>query len=210
MIDIIFANVGSGKTTYASKKIQQEYKKMINGKSKYEAIYCNQPIKNSIHLDISKSLHTHAFKNSLLIIDDASIEYNNRIMRMTPNEIQFFKLHRHYNTDIIIISQSWEDLDITLRRMYSRLYLMRNLHLFNLTMVREIRRFIMIDDKEQIIEGFKFVKLPKIFSRKKWYKYFNSYWIPDTPIYENPITTIQPRKKIKKLIKALSFTKKIS
>ncbi|WP_053955043.1 zonular occludens toxin domain-containing protein [Inediibacterium massiliense] len=134
-------------------------------------------------------LKKEAIKDSLIIIDEASIEYNNRMMKMHHNEIQYFKLHRHYvsdkkySNDIIVISQSWEDIDITLRRLYSKMYLLNKLP-FGFTMIREIVKKISCDDeKGDIIEKYKFYGLPKFFYRPLYYNMFDSFWIPeDIPI----------------------------
>lgn len=136
-------------------------------------------------MDIPQILKHSAIKNSLLIIDEASIEYNNRLLKMNKNEIEFFKLHRHYKTDIIIISQSYEDIDITLRRMYGKMFLIKPA-IFHISMIREIKKYITIDtETEQIIEGYKYTPFPKFFYRRKWYKFFDSYWTPNhIPVYE--------------------------
>lgn len=50
-----------------------------------------------------------------LIIDEAGLEYDNRKMAMTTDEIYFFKYHRHYQLDVDFFSQGL-DVDIKIRK----------------------------------------------------------------------------------------------
>lgn len=187
MVEMYFANVGAGKTTYLVKRAIEEIKRIENGKSKYKYVIgnFNANIENYIYIeDIREVLKHYVIEDALLLIDEASIEYNNRKMNMTTQEIKFFKLHRHYNVDIIIVSQSYEDVDITLRRLVDRMYQLKKLGPF--TVIKSIRKKISIDNNtKQIIDEFYYNKLDiKIFVRSKYYKYFNSYEKPkDMKIY---------------------------
>lgn len=200
MIELYFANPGAGKTTLAAAIIQKERKRILAGKSQYTEIFCNAAIHGAIYLDIPKILKTHAIKNSLIVIDEASIVYNNRLMKMSSQEIEFFKLHRHYGCDIILISQSFDDVDITLRRMYDKLFILRKMP-FHLSMIKRIRKFITIDsESQQIVEGYEYSGFPRFMIRSKWYKFFNSYWVPaHIPVFKHdnlvPLDIVQTKKE---------------
>lgn len=158
---------------------------MLKGKSQYDNIYCNVEIENSTFIPIQDIIKIYAIENSLLVIDEASLYYNNRMMKMTDREIEYFKLHRHYKTDIIVISQSYDDIDITIRRLYDKMYILKKIPIFHLSILKEIKKFITIDrETEQIIEGYAYKGFPKLMYRKRYYKYFDSYNQPvHIPIY---------------------------
>ena len=58
----------------------------------------------------------------------ASLEFNNRFNfpKTFPKTcIEFFKLHRHYGVAIDVFSQSYEDMDITIRRLATKFIVVR-------------------------------------------------------------------------------------
>lgn len=196
MIRIYFGNPGCGKTTLACRnayKIIRRYKR--TKKTKYNHIYANFDNKLTKFSDMV-GLGDWTFPpHSYIIVDEAGIQYNNRKFKtMSQSLIQWFKLHRHYKCDIDFISQSWEDCDITIRRLADELWYVRKLGPF--TLLRKVYKTVEIDENtHQIIDGYKFGKLLpqllpfpfhrthfKIFLRKPYYKYFDSYSTPDTPI----------------------------
>lgn len=196
MIRIYFGNPGCGKTTLACRnayKIIRKYKR--TKKTRYNHIYANFDNKLTKFSDMV-GLGDWTFPpHSYVIVDEAGIQYNNRKFKtMSQSLIQWFKLHRHYKCDIDFISQSWEDCDITIRRLADELWYVRKLGPF--TLLRKVYKTVEIDENtHQIIDGYKFGKLLpqllpfpfhrthfKIFLRKPYYKYFDSYSTPDTPI----------------------------
>ena len=140
---------------------------------------------------------------SVLIIDEAGIHYNNRKYKsLSQKTIEWFKLHGHYKVDVIVLSQSWEDMDITLRRLADKLIYIRKLGA-GLTILRRVQKFVQIDSEtHQIIDGYRFLpiwysllrllvigrvlRLPKPFSflfRPRYYKLFDSWAVPETPVF---------------------------
>ena len=122
MITVYFGSPGSGKTTMAVRRLLKERKHYENTFANFEtsaADYDNVSLLN---------LGTWTFPpNSLIQVDEAGIEYNNRKFKSLPQEtIQWFKLHRHYRCDVDVWSQSWDDMDITLRRLADRLYYIKS------------------------------------------------------------------------------------
>lgn len=180
-VTLIFANIGTGKTTFLSKIAIQELKKIKKGKSKYTQIISNAQIAGVVYIpDIRKLLKTGAVQDSLLLIDEGSIEYNNRKMNLTELEILYLKLIRHYKCDMTILSQSYDDIDVTLRRLYSKIYILRKLPYF--TLIMPIKKKIGIDDiSKQIIDEYRFEWFFswRLFLRPLYFKYFNSWWIPE-------------------------------
>lgn len=154
MITVYFGSPGSGKTTMAVRRLLKERKHYDNTFANFEtsaADYDNVSLLN---------LGTWTFPpNSLIQVDEAGIEYNNRKFKSLPQEtIQWFKLHRHYRCDVDVWSQSWDDMDITLRRLADRLYYIKRLGPF--TMIRRVYKRVTVDKQtEQIIDGYKMVHM---------------------------------------------------
>ena len=211
---LYFANIGSGKTTYLSKLAIKELKKIKKGKSKYKYVVSNAIISGVIYVpDIRKLMKAGALKDTLLLIDEGSIEYNNRKQNLTELEITWFKLIRHYNCSTIVLSQSYDDIDITLRRLYTEIYILNRLPW--VTLIRPIKKYVGIDEvSNQIVDKYKF-KIPftwRVFIRPIYFKYFNSWWIPDN-IYIHDLEQYErqeeySREKWKKSKKKVKSKKK--
>jgi hypothetical protein len=199
MLTIVFGSPGAGKTTLAARYTKQFLKQNI-------PVYGNAEIVGMIPFPLEKLGKVTPPAGSVLIVDEAGIEYNNRKYKTLPQKtIEWFKLHRHYGVDIIVLSQSWEDMDITLRRLADKLVYIRKLGA-GLTILRPVKKFVQIDQEtHQIVDGFRFlpiwysllrtliigrlVRLPKPFSflfRPRYYKLFDSWAVPETPVFENP------------------------
>lgn len=180
-IVLYFANIGTGKTTFLSKLAILEQKKIEKGKSKFKHIVSNAIISGVIYEpDIRKLLKHGAMQNTLILVDEGSIVYNNRKMNMTEFEIQYFKLIRHYSSSCVVLSQSYDDIDVTLRRLYTEIYLMRYMPFF--TLIQPIKKKVSIDEiSKQIIDEYSFKNIFswRFFFRPLYFKYFNSWWIPD-------------------------------
>lgn len=203
MIRVFFGNIGCGKTTFACRQFykrlradQRDQKK--NRVPLYDYYYCNFECKLA-HQVTLQDLGQWTFpENSYIIVDEAGIEYNNRKFKTLPQEaISWMKLSRHYKCDVDFVSQSWDDMDITIRRLASELWYVRKLGPF--TMLRRIYKRVGIDDEtHQICDFYEFGKilpciLPfpfhqhniEIFLRKPYYKYFDSYAKPGTTVRED-------------------------
>ena len=107
MIVVCFGSPGAGKTTLACREIKKRARY-------YEYTFANFGCKcaDFDNVDLT-SLGQWTFPpNSLIQIDEAGIEYNNRKFKTLPQEtIKWFKLHRHYKCDVTVWSQSWDDMD---------------------------------------------------------------------------------------------------
>lgn len=193
MIRIFFGSPGCGKTTTA---VRQMY---LNDKhNRYNHNYCNFSVDPFIGQKFDlKGLGTWTFPEySYLAIDEAGIEYNSRAYKsLDQSTIRWLKLHRHYKVDVDVFSQSWEDMDITIRRLADQLWYVKRVGPF--TLCRKIRRFVMIKEEDkQIIDGFEFKPLIKrllpppfhektwfFVNRRRYYKYFDTYETPPTPLH---------------------------
>ena len=221
MIRVFFGNPGCGKTTTAVRNL----KKMIL-KKEYDRYFTNFESAVSEFVDL-KDLGKWTFpEHSYLCIDEAGIEYNSRKYKsLSQDTIAWLKLHRHYRVDVDVISQSWEDMDITIRRLADQLWYLKHLGCF--TFVRRIYKRVGIDkETHQIVDFYEFGSiitrfLPFPFHRKNWYlvfrpfhyKQFDSFskmYLPEIYSQEKPLPWQLQRKRwrgqwlkaIKKLFKA--------
>lgn len=185
MITYVFGSPGCGKTTYACKLALDAYR------VSKRRVFCNFDCSVAQRVPLGGLGHWTLPAGSLLIIDEAGIEYNSRSYKTFPRElIAYFKLHRHYGVDIVVISQSWDDVDITVRRLADRLFYIKRLGPF--TMIRRVFKCTAVDDNtHQIVDFYKFARflsalfdrsLLSIFIRRWYYPFFDTYSAPSLPV----------------------------
>lgn len=194
MIRTFFGSPGCGKTTLSVKHA-------IKNKRNYQYRFLNfeqsAPSVRSCDLEY---LGDWTFPDSSYIgIDEVGIVYNNRAYKSLPKPaIAWFKKHRHYRCDIDVFSQSWEDMDVTLRRLTDELWYVKKIGPWTLS--RRIYKYVTVDENsKQIIDGYRLAKMAwlliwflqlgypfqKKFSltfRPFYYKYFDSYSKDDIPV----------------------------
>ena len=170
---VYFGIPGAGKSTMAAWIARNSVK---HGRK----VYSNYPIKGCYHLDCKNDLGIYHIEESDIIIDEVGLEYSNRDYKTFPQESRyFFKYHRHYKDNVYIFSQSYDDMDITLRRLAKRYYIMQPF-MFGLILRREIAKKIDINDMTNeicdkyyfvhpFLGGWKFIYSPSLF------KLFDSY-----------------------------------
>lgn len=164
MITVYFGSPGSGKTTLACREILKQQKR-------YNYTFANFGCSCADFDDVSLyGLGEWTFpRGSYVAIDEAGIEYNNRKFKsLSQDTIQWFKLHRHYCCDISIWSQSWDDMDITLRRLADRLYYVKRMGPF--TMLRRVYKRVTVNkETEQIIDGYRMVHMLYLIFKPLYY-----------------------------------------
>jgi len=200
---LIFANIGAGKTTLLSRYAQKELRKIKKGKSKYKHIITNTPISGCMYVPkIRLLLQQSCPEETLILVDEAGIVWNNRKMKIKDEEIEYVKMIRHYKSKLVAISQSYDDVDITIRRIYTNMYILNKIA--GITLIRPIRKYVTIDkETEQIIDGYKFRLIFSwgILFRRIYYKYFDTFWKPDNERVHPDFKEFQiiPYKKREKL-----------
>jgi len=67
----------------------------------------------------TKMLLTHVDPNSLIVIDEAQVYWNNRDYASEENKslLPFLQKHRHYGLDIVFLTQNIDQLDVGIRRL---------------------------------------------------------------------------------------------
>lgn len=179
MIRMFFGSPGCGKTTFAVKMLRH------HRGYRYSNFECAGADEVDIK-EIGKSWRPR--ERSYIAIDEAGIEFNNRKFKTFPEHlIRFMKLHRHYNCNIDVFSQSWEDTDVTIRRLCDQLWYVQKIGPFSIA--RRVNKRVCVDDQtQQIIDGYRFLRLwtflffqrpIRICFRPKYYKFFNSFHLSE-------------------------------
>ena len=181
MIKAYFGVPGCGKST----TLVKEYRK---NKRKYKKIY-------TINIDIKgckritkEDLEKYKFTNSLILWDEITMDADNREFKTFSKDLRdFFILHRHFNTDIIYVTQNFENVDKKIRDLTSELWYMQKSVvplLRGFTTAKRIYRNININENtSELTLGYRFCNfIESLFVsnfnmiwRRKYYKYFDSW-----------------------------------
>lgn len=206
VLNVYFGVPGSGKTTFAAyltkqclreswviklcKRWPENWlcKRILEGKHfrRATAVYSNVPITGAYKLDAKGDIGNYMIADGKVIIDEAGIEYNNRSFKTFPAEaIYFYKYHRHYQTSVDVFSQSYDDMDVTLRRLAQNFFVVRRSLVPFCVTCRLIRRKVGVDKTtHQIMDlysmGMPLLDTRRIFSPPLW-KLFNSYSRKELP-----------------------------
>lgn len=200
VLNVYFGVPGSGKTTFAAYLTRQSMKEswVIKFAKKYPTkwfhakilnspywkratpVYSNVPITGAYQLDPQTDIGKAMIVNGKVIIDEAGVEYNNRNYKSFPPEaIYWYKYHRHYECSVDVFSQSYEDMDVTLRRLAQNYFVVKKSLIPGFIVCKKILRKVGIDENtHQIIDKYYFglpvINTKWIYSRPLW-KLFNSY-----------------------------------
>lgn len=202
---LIFANIRTGKTTLLTRIAQKElkirdryntgkwyWKKLYKKRLVYQEIISNTPISGVRYYPNLRRLfqNNKAPEHTLFLIDEGYLVWPNRktkgIDMITDEEIEYIKLIGHYDSKMIIVSQSYEDIDIIIRRIYTSMFLLTKLG--DITFIKAIKKFIDIDkETNQIVDSYKFRNIfsLRMLYRPKYYKYFDTKWKPDGRSHPN-------------------------
>lgn len=114
-ITCLVGATGSGKTSVAQWLVLYNIKQN-------KKVFSNVPLTGAYVLDFKDLMKYDFPENSIFIIDEAGVDFNNRDWdKLDKNIIKFFKYHRHFKIDVYIFSQG-EDIDITFRRLAHKWY----------------------------------------------------------------------------------------
>lgn len=182
----VFAPPGCGKTTLLTWIALHFSKKCI--------VYGNVPLRDvpNYYLIDWKMIGTYDFRDCVILIDEASIDVNNRFFHnMALSTIKYLKLHRHYRAQMYFFSQSHDDVDVTVRRLSDKYYLVSKSIFFPITRkftLRLIRKQVGINDDKLICDSFDFVPFSKFkFSGRRVFSHFDSFDAPKLPARLSPV-----------------------
>lgn len=206
-MDLYFANKGTGKTTILAKLARKELKRISKGKSKYDYVISNTDIVGVRYIeDIRSIIKIGCLQKCYILIDEGSVVYNNndtKDMAITWQEKRFYKLERHLLSKVVIVSQAFDDINITLRRLYDNMFLLKRLPFF--TLIKPVYKYIDIDElSHQMVDMYKFKSIfsYRFILRCLYFKWFDSFWLPsDITIYNPSDLEIIPNKAVAVKIK---------
>ena len=109
MIKCYFGVPGCGKTTQLTKIAIKELKRKALGRSKYKNIYTiNFQCSGCIPITFN-DLGTYKFYDSLILIDEITLDADNRSFKTFSSDIRdFFLLHRHLGLDNLCYTELWK------------------------------------------------------------------------------------------------------
>lgn len=129
MLSLYFGLPGAGKTSLLVYLAALEQSKIDIGVSNYKYVYSN------VRMNVASVRYVPNIKDiigkfdlseSLLLLDEATLLFNNRKYKSFPDELlEFFVLHRHYRVDVIMFSQRVDSTDLNIRSLFDRIYIIR-------------------------------------------------------------------------------------
>lgn len=154
-LHLYFGLPGSGKSTYASLLVSQCQKVGI-------PVYCNFPVKGTYQFNPVSDLGQYMLENCVIIIDEAGLVFNNRdFAKFSKSNLEFFKLHRHYNTEIHVFSQGINDCDIKIRQLAQKIFFIERCLVPYSRKIRRVSRTLGFDENGQMIDRYGFVPFSK-------------------------------------------------
>lgn len=182
MIYEVFGLPRSGKTTFLTAIAQKALKAercFLSGK-KYDKVFTNFYCKGAYQIDFS-ALPYFDFSDCLIIIDEISLYADNRDYKKFSSEmLEFFKLHGHQKLDLVWSSQACSDADKKIRDVTDTIYYLSPSAIPHFSTVRKIYHNVDFNNR-QVTDCYDLSKGFRLFYRKKWYKYFDSYSKDDKP-----------------------------
>lgn len=192
-VSLYFGLPGAGKTTIMA----AHAKRALGRRSPYNHVFCNVKLNldGIIYIE-NQDLGKFQIENGLLLIDEATLEFDSREYKnFSKRLVQFFLLHRHYNVDIELFTQQWDGVDRKIRVITDRCYYIYKGILTGHWISRYYRvpyGIIIPDPKKgneklgEIVQGYaKPGLLGRLFGgwclRTLYYKYFDSWEAPKLP-----------------------------
>lgn len=183
---LIFGKKGSGKSSYLVKLAKRYQKK------KY-IVYTNM---EDITLPDVRIIHPEDIgefvpeSNSLLLLDEVGILYDNRNYRQfKPETRDFYKYQRHYKVVCYMASQTY-DVDVKIRNLVDGMFLVQNFFTV-FSLIRPIKKTITLTEatsegESRIAENLKFRSIFdwQLMYIPKYGKYFESFIAPEKPKLE--------------------------
>lgn len=191
---LFFGLKGSGKTTLLTKYA-------IKAIKKGQKVYCTEDIPGTTKIDVSKLGYFTPEKNSLVLIDEIGILFNNRnFMNFGKgNDLLWWKYSRQLQLTVIAFTQIFDECDKKIRDLFDELWQVKSfLRVFSLR--RRIIKKIGIQDTmngsdiraiykyDNIFFGLKFTFIPRYIA---FFKSFNPPSMLEIESNPYPLTDYQ-------------------
>lgn len=183
---LIFGKKGSGKSSYLVKLAKRYQKKNYIVYTNMEDITLPN-VRIICPEDIGEFVPE---SNSLLLLDEVGILYDNRNYRQFKSETRdFYKYQRHYKVVCYMASQTY-DVDVKIRNLVDGMFLVQNVFTV-FSLIRPIKKTITLTEatsegESRIAENLKFKSIFdwKMMYIPKYGKYFESFIAPEKPKLE--------------------------
>lgn len=118
-IDIVMGKTGVGKSTLLAWIAKRYLNKGI-------PVWSNVDIKGCYRFSPRDDLMKFLIEGGAVIIDESGRDFNARNFKnFTDDLYDFFTLHRHYRLHVILSVQFWDRLDIVIRELIHRIYIVQ-------------------------------------------------------------------------------------
>lgn len=182
-LSLFFGVPASGKTTLCA-YLCKHYKGRV---------YSNVPIKGALKIDRS-DIGKFDISNGMLLIDEAGIDFNNRFgtrkgssMALNEDATQWLKLYRHYKIDKFACFSQRVDIDVTIRGLADRVYLLKKTRIPYIVVFVGVKKVLTVDvppnsNTGQLVDGYKLraSDFHMIWTPPLW-KMFDTYDAPIMP-----------------------------
>lgn len=187
---------GTGKTTVAASIVK--YINKLNKKNKDHEkdikVFSNVPIIGAYSYSWD-DFGLYNMDSSVILLDESGLEVDNRSWEKNfgdKRKVEMLKLLRHRHCKLVYFSQTWNDTDVKIRSMTSRLYIVRHsLFLFTTVCIPVYRSIDVNEETHQFEEDYrKDGILKSIFSSKRifrpfYYKLFDSWSCTSLPEFKH-------------------------
>lgn len=173
---LIMGKPGSGKSTLMAHLVKKSIKQ---GRK----VYTNQHVLGAHYLN-PDWLGKYMLYDVDIIIDEAQLVWDNREFGKFSKDMKYFiSNYRHMKCRLWIISQSYEDLDVKIRRQAHHIYIMQPSWLPFTIMLQKVRMRFGINEQGNNIETLFKTSIFDLRFKLNWivWKYFDSYSIPHLP-----------------------------
>lgn len=118
-LTMVFGKKGSGKSTLM---VRMAYEYLAMGWT----VFCTERLDGCIHINYEDIGFKQIPPNSLLLIDEVGMIWDNRNFKNFKSEVRdWFKLQRHYKVKVVLFSQTF-DIDKKLRDLTDEMFLCTN------------------------------------------------------------------------------------
>ena len=201
---MVFGKKGSGKSTLLTKLCLDYIKKG-------RPVYSTLPVPGTYHLDAKDIGYKYFPPNSVLMIDEVGMIWDNRNFKKFDEKVRdFFKLQRHYKLVVYLFSQTF-DIDKKLRDLTDHMYLVeKKARVF--TWAKRITKRVVLNkstaeapskiDEDLVFDPLLFfwAGTRRFTFIPKYVKYFDSFTTPELPRGENERYSYDDFPKIKRWI----------